>query len=66
VSTARLVEVGYLLIAAVAVALTVRHGRRPDRQGSALDGLRVLQRRSIGRWLVLLGWWWLGWHLFAR
>jgi hypothetical protein len=23
-------------------------------------------RPRIGRVLVLLGWWWLGWHYFAR
>ncbi|HEX3908579.1 MAG TPA: DUF6186 family protein [Mycobacteriales bacterium] len=65
-STARLAELGYALLGLAALALSLWHLRRPDRIGSALDALRVLQRRRVGRWLVLLGWWWLGWHLFAR
>ncbi len=65
-SGARLVELGYLALGAAAVALSLWHLRRPDRIGSAWAALRLLQRGRVGRWLVLLGWWWLGWHLFAR
>jgi hypothetical protein len=25
-----------------------------------------VMRTQVGRWSLLLGWWWLGWHLFAR
>lgn len=28
--------------------------------------LGYLMRSKTGRALVLLGWWWLGWHYFAR
>jgi Family of unknown function (DUF6186) len=28
--------------------------------------LGYLMRSRAGRGLVLLGWWWLGWHYFAR
>jgi hypothetical protein len=28
--------------------------------------LGYLMRSRAGRALVLLGWWWLGWHYFAR
>ena len=28
--------------------------------------LGYLMRPKIGRALVLAGWWWLGWHYFAR
>jgi hypothetical protein len=28
--------------------------------------LSFVMRPLLGRWLLLLGWWWLGWHLFAR
>lgn len=31
--------------------------------GGALSSLMLTRP---GRWFVLLGWWWLGWHLFAR
>jgi hypothetical protein len=28
--------------------------------------LGYLMRPRIGRVLIFLGWWWLGWHYFAR
>ena len=65
-STARLAELGYLVFGGAALGLSLWHLRRPDRICSALAALRGLQRVRVGRWLVLLGWWWLGWHLFAR
>ncbi len=30
------------------------------------DVLAFLMRTRIGRWFVLIGWLWLGWHLFVR
>jgi hypothetical protein len=30
------------------------------------DVLRFLMRSRAGRWFVLVGWAWLGWHLFVR
>ena len=30
------------------------------------DVFTVLVSRSSGRFLILLGWWWLGWHFFVR
>jgi hypothetical protein len=30
------------------------------------DVFSVLVRRNSGRFLILLGWWWLGWHFFVR
>ncbi|HZD38383.1 MAG TPA: DUF6186 family protein [Actinomycetes bacterium] len=30
------------------------------------DVLSFLMRSRIGRWFVLIGWIWLGWHLFVR
>jgi hypothetical protein len=30
------------------------------------DVLSFLMRSRAGRWLVLIGWVWLGWHLFVR
>jgi Family of unknown function (DUF6186) len=62
----RIGEALYLLIGLIAVALGVAHLRRPEWVSSPLAALRWLQRRSAGRWAVLLAWWWLGWHLFVR
>jgi hypothetical protein len=30
------------------------------------DVLSFLMRPRAGRWFVLIGWVWLGWHLFVR
>ena len=30
------------------------------------DVFSVLVNRGTGRFLVMLGWWWLGWHFFVR
>jgi Family of unknown function (DUF6186) len=30
------------------------------------DVLAFLMRPRVGRWFVLIGWLWLGWHLFVR
>ncbi len=42
-------------------------GRRPgNRIPTVGEWLGYLMRRPVGRFLVLLGWLWLGWHYFAR
>jgi hypothetical protein len=41
--------------------------RRPgSRIPTVGQWLGYLMRPKIGRVLVLAGWWWLGWHYFAR
>jgi Family of unknown function (DUF6186) len=30
------------------------------------DVLSFLMRSRVGRWFVLIGWLWLGWHVFVR
>jgi hypothetical protein len=37
---------------------------RPFPTISAL--FRVVERSKVLRWILLLGWFWLGWHLFVR
>jgi hypothetical protein len=60
-STSTVILAGYLMIAmsGIAFALTGRA------QGHA-EPLRAIMRRPSGRWLVLLLWFWTGWHFFAR
>ena len=48
-------------LAAETVALVVT-----DRFPTAGDVLSFLMRSRFGRWFLLLGWFWLGWHLFVR
>jgi hypothetical protein len=38
------------------------HGSFP----TMADLLDLVMRRRVGRWIVLGGWLWLGWHLFVR
>jgi len=41
--------------------------RRPgSRIPTVGQWLGYLMRPKLGRFLILLGWWWLGWHYFAR
>ena len=30
------------------------------------DFVRLVMRPRIGRWIVLIGWMWLGWHTLVR
>jgi hypothetical protein len=42
-------------------------GRRPNsRIPTVGQWLGYLMKPRIGRFIVLVGWWWLGWHYFAR
>lgn len=60
-------------LALVAVAAAVEAYARASRRCLALPWVAtlgawvagLLERRSA-RWLALIGWAWLGWHLFAR
>jgi hypothetical protein len=47
----------------VAEAVGLLSGRRFPTLG---DVLSFLMRSRVGRWFVLIGWVWLGWHLFVR
>jgi hypothetical protein len=57
---------GFALVIAALVALEVASRRPGSRIPSAGAWLGYAMRPRIGRILVLLGWWWLGWHYFAR
>jgi hypothetical protein len=62
--TRALTLVGFALIAAFLALNEWRAaGRNRARFVHALD---LLARHPVGKWLVLAGWLWLGWHLFAR
>jgi hypothetical protein len=56
---------GFAVIAACVVGLHVAGLLRHD-QPHAGDVFGCVMRTHLGRWLVVLGWWWLGWHFFAR
>jgi len=57
-----------LAFAVVTVALVALQGlaRRSPARPNIGDVFTVLMQRPTGRFLVMLGWWWLGWHFFVR
>ena len=58
--------VGFVLVIGAMFALEYL-GRRPDSTVPTVgQWFGYLMRPRIGRLLVLIGWWWLGWHYFAR
>ena len=56
---------GYAAIASLIVLWTVMTARHA-RWMSLPDAIDSLTRRRAVRIIVVLGWMWLGWHLFAR
>ena len=62
-STATLV--GYCVIAAALLACQVTSvvSRRVPSIGQMAS---LVASRRAGRWLLLAGWLWMGWHLFVR
>jgi hypothetical protein len=57
---------GFALLTAIMIALEII-GRRPTSRIPTLgEWLGYAMRSRVGRALILLGWWWLGWHYFAR
>jgi hypothetical protein len=52
-----------VFVAAVALQLAARRRRAWPVLG---DVFTVLAASGTGRFLVMLGWWWLGWHFFVR
>ena len=57
--------VGYALLACALAGLELA-GLVWHRTPTLGDAVAALARRRTGRWLLLTGWIWLGWHLFAR
>jgi hypothetical protein len=57
---------GWVILGLAALAAEVigllSNGRFP----TLGDVLSFLMRSRVGRWFVLIGWVWLGWHLFVR
>lgn len=57
---------GWAVLVAGFVALQVRALVRRERFATVGDALALLLRSRAARALLLLGWLWLGWHVFAR
>ncbi len=64
-STRDAVITGYIVILAAFLAyelVTLAHPKLP----SLGDGIDTMVRSRAWRWALLIGWLWLGWHLFVR
>jgi hypothetical protein len=57
---------GFAIVVTAMIVLEVLARRPGSRIPTVGQWLGYLMRMKIGRVLVLLGWWWLGWHYFAR
>ena len=57
---------GFAVAVAAMLVLEILARRPGSRIPTVGQWLGYLMRPKIGRFLVLLGWWWLGWHYFAR
>ena len=62
---------GFVVLAAalVALELAARQARKKHRVRRPLtfsEFVVAVVRLSVLRWPLLVGWLWLGWHLFAR
>ena len=57
---------GFAVLAAAMVALEILARRPGSRIPTVGEWLGYLMRPKLGRFLVLAGWMWLGWHYFAR
>ena len=57
---------GFAVAVAAMIVLEILARRPGSRIPTVGQWLGYLMRPKIGRVLVLAGWWWLGWHYFAR
>jgi hypothetical protein len=58
--------IGFCLVIAALVILEIVARRPGSRVPAAGEWLGYLMRPRTGRFLLLAGWLWLGWHYFAR
>jgi hypothetical protein len=63
--TRTLTLAGYIVIVLAIVANEVAARRRDD-AATLADAVAAFARTRIGKWVMLAGWLWLGWHLFVR
>jgi hypothetical protein len=63
----RVITIAGFVIVIMALFVLEYLGRRKDSRIPTLgEWLGFIMRPRAGRFLILLGWLWLGWHYFAR
>jgi hypothetical protein len=58
--------IGFAVLISTMAGLEFAARRGISRIPTLGQWLGYLMRSKTGRALVLLGWWWLGWHYFSR
>jgi hypothetical protein len=58
--------IGFAVLISTMAGLEFAARRGISRIPTLGQWLGYLMRSKTGRALVLVGWWWLGWHYFAR
>jgi len=62
VTSRALTAAGYLVLAGCLVAAALVGRQRPDVLPRVADVVRHVARTRAGQLVLLLVWWWLGWH----
>ena len=57
---------GYVLVGLALIALMLLSHRRPSPVATVTELAEAATRRRVGRVIVLLVWWWIGFHVLAR
>ncbi|ACV79176.1 DUF6186 family protein [Nakamurella multipartita] len=57
---------GYLLIGIALALLMLLSHRRPTAVARVSEMADAATRRRLGRVIVLVVWWWMGWHFLVR
>jgi len=57
---------GYLVVGLALTALVLLSHRRPSPVATVTELADAATRRRVGRVIVLLVWWWVGFHVLAR
>ena len=65
-STRTITIAGFLAVIGALVVLELMGRSRRTRIPTVGEWLGYVMRPAAGRALILLGWFWLGWHYFAR
>jgi hypothetical protein len=58
--------IGFVIVIAALFVLEYLGRRKDNRIPTLGEWLGFIMRPRIGRFLILLGWLWLGWHYFSR
>jgi hypothetical protein len=66
VSSRTVTLLGWALLAATVVVVETRALARRHQFATLGDAVGLVLRHRLGRGIVLLGWLWLGWHVFVR